>query len=84
MKLGFKKTISWNKYQSKVIIEKQSQYLGYLIDTIFQGVNRFFVLSFEHNAVRTGHREYFLLKVEIKDYNVIMIDEKLCRSASKK
>ena len=84
MKLGFKITISWNKYQSKVIIEKQSQYLGYLIDPIFQGVNRFFVLSFEHSAVRTGHREYFLLKVEIKDYNVIMIDEKLCRSASKK
>ena len=84
MKLGFKITISWNKYQSKVIIERQNQYLGYIIDPIFQGVNRFFVLSFEHNAVRTGHREYFLRKVEIKDYNVIMIDEKLCRSASKK
>ena len=84
MKLGFKISISWNKYQSKVIIERQNQYLGYLIDPIFQGVNRFFVLSFEHNAVRTGHREYFLPKVEIKDYNVIMIDGKLCRSASKK
>ena len=84
MKLGFKIKISWNKYQSKLIIERQNQYLGYLIHPIFQGVNRFFVLSFEHNVVRTGHREYFLLKVEIKDYNVFMIDEKLCRSTSKK
>ena len=29
-------------------------------------------LSFEDNAVRTGRTGYFLAKVEIKDYNVII------------
>ena len=34
----------------------QIQYLDYLVDPSFQGVNRLFVLSFEGNAVRTGHK----------------------------
>ena len=44
-----------------------------MIDPSFQDVKRLFVLSFEDNAVGTGHTEYFLLKLELKDYNV-MID----------
>ena len=35
---GFKRTITWNKYQSKISTEIQSQYLDYLIDPSFQGV----------------------------------------------
>ena len=45
----FKRTINWNKYQSTVAIHKQNQYLDYLIDPSFQGVNRFF-LSFKDHA----------------------------------
>ena len=41
----------------------------------FQGVNRLFVLSFETENGRTSHSNYYLPKVEIKDYNV-MIDGK--------
>ena len=55
-----------NKYQSRVSTQTQNQYLDYLIDPTFKGVNRHFVLSFEDNAFRTGHTEYFLPKVEIK------------------
>ena len=33
------------------------------------------MLSYEKNAHRTSHKRYFLLTVEIKDYNV-MIDER--------
>ena len=51
----------------------QKQYLDYLIDPSFQGVNRLFALSFEDNVVRTAHKEYFLPKLEIKDY-IFMID----------
>ena len=40
---GFKRTINWNKYQSKVTIERQNKYLYCLIDSIFQGVKRHFV-----------------------------------------
>ena len=46
----FLKKINWNKYQSKVSMGKQNQYLGYLISPSFQGVNRLFVLSFDYEA----------------------------------
>ena len=50
LKSGFKKTIYLNKYQSKVKIERQNQYLDYLSDYLsFQGINRLFVLLFENN-----------------------------------
>ena len=32
LKSGFKRKINWNKNQSKVTIERQKQYLGFLID----------------------------------------------------
>ena len=44
LKSGFKRTINWNKCQSKVTAENRKQYLYYLIDPSFQGVNRLFVL----------------------------------------
>ena len=41
----------------------------------FQRVNRPFVLSFENETGRRGHATYYLLKVEIKDYNVKTNDQ---------
>ena len=75
LKSGFKQTINWNKYQSKVSSERQNQYLDFLIDPHFQGVNILFVLSFENEDDRKVHAKYYLPEVEIKDYNV-MIDGK--------
>ena len=69
----FKRTVNWNKYLSKVTIQASNQYLDYLIDPSFQGVNRHFALSFEDNTDRTVHTKYYLATVEINDYNV-MID----------
>ena len=37
---GFKRTISWNKYQSKITNQAQKQYLDFLID---QGVFCFII-----------------------------------------
>ena len=71
LKSGFKCTTNWNKYQSKVTTQAQNSYSDFLIDPSFQGVNRFFVLSFENNDDRQVHTGYYLLKVGIKDYNVI-------------
>ena len=73
LKSGFKRTISSNKYESSVKTFAQNRYLNYLINPSFQGVNRLFVLSFENENDRTSHSTYYLPKVEIKDYNV-MID----------
>ena len=58
LKSGFTRTVNWNKYP---------------IDPSFQGVNRFFVVSFEHNVVGIGHRRYSIPTIEMKNYNV-MID----------
>ena len=74
LKSGFKKTISWNKYESSIKTSAQNRYLNYLINPSFQGVNRLFVLSFENENDRTSHSTYYLPKVEIKDYNVMRDD----------
>ena len=53
---SFKGTINWIKYQPKVSPERQNQYLDFFINPRFQGVNRFFVLSFENEEDRKVHR----------------------------
>ena len=49
-----------------------NQYLYFLIDPIFQGVNRLFVLSFENKDDKTENRKYYLPIEGIKDYNVMI------------
>ena len=53
----------------------QSPNLNYLIQPIFQGVNRLYGLEFENHEQRTSSKGYYCPNVEIKDYNV-MIDGK--------
>ena len=77
LKSGFKKTTSWNKYESSIKKFAQNIYLNYLINPSFQGVNRLFVLAFENENGRTSHSTNYLPKVEIKNYNV-MIDGRNC------
>ena len=62
LKLSFERIIKWNKYQLKESIVQQNQYLDYLINPSFQGVNRLFALSFENNDDRKAHTIFFLLK----------------------
>ena len=45
------------------------------MDPIFQGINRIFVLWFENEEDRI-HTEYYLPKVEVKDYNVMINGKK--------
>ena len=73
LKSGFKRTINWNKYESNIKTHAQNRYLNHLINPRFQGVNRLFVLSFENENGRTSHSAYYLPKVEIKDYNVMLM-----------
>ena len=75
LKSGFKRTINWNKYESNIKTFAQNRYLNHLINPGFQEVNRNFVLSFENEDDRASHSIYYLPKVEMKDYNV-MIDGK--------
>ena len=73
LKSCFKRIINWNKCESSVKTFAQNKYLNYLINPSFQGVSRLFVLSFKDEDDRISHSTYYLPKVELKDYNV-MID----------
>ena len=46
--------------------------LSCLIDPTFTNVNRLFVLSFENKEDRTSFSKYYVSKVEIKDFNVLI------------
>ena len=61
LKSGFKRTISSNKYLSKPELSSQHENLNHLIEPSFQGVNRLFVLAFEHdndNEQRISNKRY--------------------------
>ena len=69
LKSDFKRTINWSKYQSSIKPYAKIRYLNHFVDPSFQGVNRLF----ENENDRTSHSTYYLPKVEVKDYN-LMID----------
>ena len=63
-------------------IQNNNNNLNYLIDPTFTNVNRLFVLSYkriDEDNVKKDYRDsfshYYVLKVQIKDFNVL-IDEK--------
>ena len=76
LKYGFKKTVNWNKYQSKVIVQERNQYLDDLTDPGFLGVNRLSLnISFTYTSL-ASYKRYYLPKVKIKDYHVIIDGQK--------
>ena len=75
LKLGFKRTIKWNKYRSQMSIQPQNNNLNYLIGPTFTNVNRLFVLSFLRNNntdSRYSCSNYYVSKVKIIDFNVLI------------
>ena len=75
LKSSFKRVINWNKYLSKPELLAQNPNLNDLVEPSFQGVNNFFILAFENDTQRTSHSGYYLLNVEIKDYNIMINGE---------
>ena len=51
LKTAFKRTINWNKCESDPKAYAKNQFLNYLVDSSFQGVNRFFVWLFENEWI---------------------------------
>ena len=75
IKQGFKRTISWNKCRSEITTQTKNNNLGYLIDPTFRNINRLFVLSFKNgddDPTRIYFDEYYMLLVEIKDFNALI------------
>ena len=52
--------------------QTKTNHLNHLLDPKFTKVNRLFVLSFEIEEERTSFSKYYISKVEIKDFNVLI------------
>ena len=72
LKSGFKRTIKWNKYRSEMTNQTKTNHWNYLIDPTFTKVNRLFVLLFENEEDGKSFSKYYLPKVEIKDFNMLI------------
>ena len=79
LKTRFKRTIKWNKYRSQTTVQSNSNNLNYIIDPTLTNVNRLFFLSFQRIAGENNtkdHRDsfsdYYVPKVEIEDFNVLI------------
>ena len=72
LKSGFKREIIWNKYRSQMTTEAVNNNLNILIDPTFTNVNRLFVLAYQTAIDRQSYSQFYLPRVMIKDYNVII------------
>ena len=72
LKTGLKRTIKWNKYRSEMSNQTKNSNLNYLIDPTFTNVNRLFVLTFENEDDITSFSKYYVPKVKINDFNVLV------------
>ena len=72
LKSGFRREIKWNKYRSQMSTEVASNNLNILIDPTFTNVNRLFVLAYENNADRQSYYQFYLPRVMVKDFNIII------------
>ena len=76
----FKRSTYWNEYKSKIETKgaDANNLKRFPLDASFQGVNSLFVLAFDNinngdNKVeRDSHRKYFLPRVDITNYNVLI------------
>ena len=72
LKSGFKREITWNKRRSQMSIEAINNNLNILIDPTFTNVNRLFALAYEDDADRQSFSQFYLPRVMVKDFNVII------------
>ena len=72
LKSGFKRTIKCNKYRSEMTNQTKTNHLNHIIDPTFIKVNRLFVFSFENKEDRIPFSKYYIPKVEIKYFNVLI------------
>ena len=72
LKSLFKREIIWNRYRSQMTTEAINNNLNILIDPTFTNVNRLFVLAYRTADHRQSFSQFYLPKVMVKDFNVII------------
>ena len=77
---GFKRSVYLNEFKSKIETKttNNNNVIRFPLDTSLQGVNRLLVLAFNdvnnnaNRVQRDSHRKYFLPRVNITSYNVLI------------
>ena len=78
---GFKRSVYWNSYETKPAkVIEQGKNLCELLNASFQSVKRLFVFAYsiaagndaDQEAGIKNNKKYFLSRVEIKYYNVLI------------
>ena len=77
---GFKRTVYYNEHQTKIKSRNldNSNLTRFCFGASFQGVRRFLVLAFDNTdngakkVQRNSHTKYFLPRVNIANYNVLI------------
>ena len=78
---GFQRSIYWNEYKTKEINatvdnNNPANSVRYInLDRFFQGVNRLFVMAYNSangQPTRNGQRKYYLPRISLNKYNVII------------
>ena len=75
---GFQRSIYWNEYKTKEQTENADANAVKCInlDPSFQGVNRLFLVAYsradDNQATRNGQRKYYLPRISLNEYNVII------------
>ena len=81
---GFKRSVYWNEYKTKIESKQTDKNLTrFYLDASFQGVTKLYVLTFNNTNLANGndgpnkvernsHRKYFLPRVNITNYNVLI------------
>ena len=72
LKSGFTREILWNKYRSQMTTEAINNNLNILLDPTFTNVNRLFVLAYQNADDRQSFSQFYLPRVMVKDFNVII------------
>ena len=75
LKSEFKRETKWNKYRSQMSTEAANNNLNILIDHTFTNINRLFVLAYQvdnNNDNRKSFLQFYLPRIMIKDFNVII------------
>ena len=72
LKSGFTREVIWNKYRLQMSTEAINNNLNILIDPTFTNVNRLFVLAYRNADDRQSFSQFYLPRVMIKDFNVII------------
>ena len=76
----FQLLLYWNEYKSRIETKEAdaNNLKIFPLEASFQGVNRLFVLAFDNTnngadkVQRNSHRKYFLPRVNITNYNVLI------------